>query len=60
METIACNFHDGTGDLIGMFKLKGGDDADHAMWIELNSNLKLFASHYDFLEEVALLHNSHW
>lgn len=60
METIACNFHDETGDLIGKIKLKGGDDADHAQWIDLNSNLKLFASHIDFLEEVASLHSAHW
>ncbi len=60
METIACNFHDETGGLIGNLCLKGGDDATHAVWIELNSNLKLFASHYDFIEHVATMHGAHW
>ena len=60
METIACNFHDETGNLIGSFELKGGDDATHAQWIELNSNLKLFASHSDFLQQVATIRDAHW
>lgn len=60
METIACNFHDETGDLIGNLCLKGGDDATSATWIELNRGLKLFASHYDFVEHVATMHGAHW
>ena len=60
METIACNFHDETGKSVGAFALQGGDDAEHATWLELNSSLKLFASHVDFLREVANLHNAHW
>lgn len=60
METIACNFHDETGDLIGNLCLKGGDDATSATWIELNKSLKLFASHYDFVEHVATMHGAHW
>jgi len=60
METIACNFHDDTGDLVGCFKLAAGDDAEHVSWLELNSNLKLFASHKDFLHEVANMHNANW
>jgi hypothetical protein len=60
METIACNFHDEAGDTVGTFKLEGGDDAEHAQWHELSSTLKLFASHVDFLREVASLHKAHW
>ncbi len=60
METIACNFHDETGDLVGKLLLKGGDDANHSKWIDLNKNLRLFASHYDFLEQVVTIHNAHW
>jgi hypothetical protein len=60
METIACNFHDEKGDLVGTLNLKGGDDADHAVWLELNRNLKLFASHVDFLKQVAILHKANW
>lgn len=60
METIACNFHDEKGDLIGNISLKGGDDATHAIWMELNRNKKFYASHADFLEEVATIHGAHW
>jgi ADP-ribose pyrophosphatase len=60
METIACNFHDETGTLVGSFNLVGGDDAEHATWMEMSSNLRLFASHVDFLREVANLRNAHW
>lgn len=60
METIACNFHDDTGYVVGGFKLQGGDDAEHATWLELNSSLKLFASHVDFLRQVASMHNANW
>lgn len=59
-KTIACNFHDETGDVVGSFKLSGGDDAEHAIWLELKSDLKLFASHVDFLREVAILRNANW
>ena len=60
METIACNFHDEKGDLVGSLDLKGGDDAEHAIWLDLNKDLKLFASHVDFLHHVANLHKAHW
>lgn len=60
METIACNFHDEMGDKVGKFKLTAGDDAGHVRWAELTSDMKLFASHIDFLNEVALLHRAHW
>ena len=60
METIACNFHDETGEIANLFKLEGGDDAEHATWMELNSGLKLFASHVDFLRHVASLRNANW
>ena len=60
METICVNFHDEKGDVVGVFLLQGGDDAEHAQWMELNGNLKLFASHIDFLREVASLHLANW
>jgi ADP-ribose pyrophosphatase len=60
METIACNFHDESGNFIGMLPLKGGDDATHSQWKDLSSELKLFASHEEFLFKVAKLHNAHW
>jgi hypothetical protein len=60
METIACNFHDENGEIVGLFKLQGGDDAEHATWLDLSSKLALFASHVDFLREVASSHRAHW
>lgn len=60
METIACNFHDEQGDVVGSFKLEGGDDAENARWLDLSGKLKLFASHVDFLREVASIHNANW
>ena len=60
METIACNFHDDTGEVVNLFKLDGGDDAMKSCWVELNHELKLFASHVDFLREVASMHKAHW
>lgn len=60
METLACNFHDETGNIVGQFKLEGGDDAKDARWMELSRDLKLFASHVDLLREVAVLHRAHW
>ena len=58
METLACNFHDENSEIIGFFELKGGDDAESAKWIDLSSELMLFASHKDFLHNVAVMHNS--
>lgn len=60
METLACNFHDENGDLVGMLKLEGGDDAKDAKWMDLNGKIVLFAGHLDLLREVATLHDAHW
>eukprot|EP00486_Rosalina_sp_Unknown_P003094 CAMPEP_0201573196 /NCGR_PEP_ID=MMETSP0190_2-20130828/16916_1 /ASSEMBLY_ACC=CAM_ASM_000263 /TAXON_ID=37353 /ORGANISM="Rosalina sp." /LENGTH=286 /DNA_ID=CAMNT_0047999867 /DNA_START=114 /DNA_END=971 /DNA_ORIENTATION=+ len=32
METVAVNFHDTNGDVVGMFNLKAGDDAAKVKW----------------------------
>ncbi len=57
---MACNFHDDTSDLVGSFTLQGGDDAEHATWLELSSELPLYASHSDFLRQVAKIKDAHW
>ncbi len=31
-----------------------------AKWIEISSELKLFASHQDFIKKTAELHNANW
>ncbi|XP_050437215.1 ADP-ribose pyrophosphatase, mitochondrial isoform X2 [Adelges cooleyi] len=60
METVAMHFHDEKGDHVGKLNLHAGDDAIGVKWIDLNRNLKLFASHISYLELVALRLNCHW
>lgn len=60
METVAVNFHDETGEGLGKFALNAGDDAVGVKWTVVDSSLKLYASHRDFVEKAAKLHNAHW
>jgi len=53
METIAYNFHDETGNVIGSVNLEAGDDASHVKWIDIDKSLKLYASHAQFISKVA-------
>lgn len=59
METIAVNFHD-ENDLFRNLKLSAGDDAGKVCWMDINSGLKLYASHSKFIHQVALIHNADW
>ena len=60
METVAFNFHDESGDKIGKFDLKAGDDAKDLKWMKLSDELELYASHKLFLGKVAESHGAHW
>ncbi|KAL8615266.1 hypothetical protein ACOMHN_051758 [Nucella lapillus] len=60
METIAKNFHDAQGDSVANFRLHAGDDAVGVQWMDLDSSMKLYASHVDFLEETARKLGAHW
>ena len=60
METIAVNFHDGTGNSVGKFALHAGDDAGAVQWTDISASLKLFASHESFIEKVAIRLDAHW
>jgi ADP-ribose pyrophosphatase len=60
METVARNFHDENGDGLGKFQLTAGDDAVGVKWTDVSESLNLYASHRDFVEVVAKLHNAHW
>jgi len=60
METVATLFHDETGAHVGMLKLHAGDDAVGVKWMDLDRNLKLYASHVSFLKEIALKFKCHW
>jgi ADP-ribose pyrophosphatase len=60
METVAFSFHDETGNQIGKFDLKAGDDAKDLKWMKLSADLELYASHKLFLHKVAIALNAHW
>jgi hypothetical protein len=59
METIAYSFHDEKRVLDDKY-LKAGDDAKSVKWLEITSDLKLFASHKDFIKKVVDMHNASW
>lgn len=52
METVAYNFHDDSGAVVGDIKLCAGDDAGKAKWMDLNRNVELYASHKEIVEIV--------
>jgi ADP-ribose pyrophosphatase len=60
METVAMNFHDESGKTVGRFRLQSGDDAVGVKWMDVNRDLKLFASHVDMIREVVRKHGAHW
>ena len=61
METIAYNFHDADNEVFKNFSLEAGDDAEHVQWMDIDgTNLKLYASHKEFVQKVVELHNCHW
>eukprot|EP00048_Salpingoeca_helianthica_P009721 m.139206 g.139206 ORF g.139206 m.139206 type:complete len:340 (-) comp14934_c4_seq7:56-1075(-) len=56
METVAMNFHDETGELTQRFTLCAGDDAGAVKWIAATPDLRLYASHADFIRRLVDLH----
>ena len=60
METVALHFHDDTGDSVGQFPLRAGDDAKAITWMGLHSELQLYASHGDMLSRVVERMEAHW
>ncbi|KAF5399657.1 hypothetical protein PHET_07055 [Paragonimus heterotremus] len=60
METVAVNFHDETADRIARFNLQAGDDAKKVCWMDVSSDIKLYASHRDFLQLAAKLRDAKW
>ncbi|XP_065560998.1 ADP-ribose pyrophosphatase, mitochondrial-like [Artemia franciscana] len=59
METVAVNFHDDNGDLT-LLELKAGDDAINVRWVDINRDLKLYASHSSIIEKVVKLRDASW
>ncbi len=60
METVAFHFHDETGEKIGKFNLKAGDDAKALMWMEVNSKVNLHAAHGAIIRKAAERVGAHW
>ncbi|CAF3699984.1 unnamed protein product [Rotaria socialis] len=60
METTVYNFHDEDNEHLALINVHAGDDAAKAFWQDLDSQLRLFASHADFVKRVTLLHKAHW
>lgn len=52
METIAYNFHDENGSIVGTLNLHAGDDAVGVRWLDITPDLHLYASHKDIVKEV--------
>lgn len=60
METVAYNFHDEDHSVFKDFELNAGDDAGSVTWMDIDQKLKLYASHKNFIQKAAELHNAHW
>lgn len=59
METVAYNFH-AESNVFNQIKLKAGDDAKRVQWLDIDSSLVLYASHLNFIQNVANLHKASW
>lgn len=60
METVGCNFHDEDGNFLSKLKFEAGDDAVGIHWIDVDKNVKLYASHSRLIEATAKLHDAHF
>ncbi|XP_059614210.1 ADP-ribose pyrophosphatase, mitochondrial [Phlebotomus argentipes] len=60
METLAMNFHDKNGDLVGRFPLEAGSDAARVKWKDVDRNIDLYANHSRMVKLVAEGLKAHW
>jgi len=60
IETVACSFHDDTGESVGKFSLAAGDDAARVKWVDASEDMKLHGSHNELVSKVCHLLNAHW
>lgn len=60
METTACNFHDSTGEALASIIYEAGDDAQNVKWLDVNSNITLYANHKDFVKQVVDKLDAFW
>lgn len=59
METLAVNYHAANNE-VDHWKFKPGSDAKQVAWLEMNSSLRLYASHLELVKKVAERHSAHW
>ncbi|KAL4715951.1 hypothetical protein ACJJTC_013251 [Scirpophaga incertulas] len=52
LETVAYNFHDETGTIVGSMNLQAGDDAVGVCWVDITPTIKLYASHEEIVQTV--------
>lgn len=60
METVVHSFHDAKNSIFKNFDLKAGDDATNVKWMDINSDMELYASHKSFIEKAANKYKAHW
>jgi len=60
METVAIHFHDEKGDKVGALPLRAGDDAAAICWMEVSSDIRLFASHRTLVRSAVERLGAHW
>ncbi|XP_055534678.1 ADP-ribose pyrophosphatase, mitochondrial [Wyeomyia smithii] len=60
METVAVNFHDEQGTVVGGFNLHAGDDAAKVKWMDVTGEVKLYASHASIVRKVVDMLDGHW
>lgn len=60
METVAINFHDDTGEIIGKINLQAGDDAKNVKWVDVENSIRLYANHSQFIFETTKKLGAHW
>lgn len=60
METVAINFHDNDGSIVGQIALTAGDDACNVKWMDIDGKLNLYANHSEFIKRTVQKHDAHW
>uniref|UniRef100_H2ZBV6 Nudix hydrolase domain-containing protein n=1 Tax=Ciona savignyi TaxID=51511 RepID=H2ZBV6_CIOSA len=60
IETSVFNFHDDNGSTFDRIKLHPGEETSGVQWKRIDQSINLFASHFQFLEKVAKMHNAHF
>lgn len=56
----AVNYHNDTGEIMDHLPLETGDDAKKVKWVDISDQLKLYASHSQFIQLVAEKRGAHW